>query len=82
MVDEAMARKEDVDVEALGTFARRRLREKFLSADIGITGANFGVAETGTISTVTNEGNARLTTTAPRIHVAIMGMVVSPRPWK
>ena len=44
------------DVESLAAFARKRLREKFLNADIGITGANFGVAETGTICTVTNEG--------------------------
>src|SRR5215211_7597666 len=62
------------DVEALGSFARRRLREKFLTADIGITGANFGVAETGTIATVTNEGNARLVTSVPPVHVVVMGI--------
>jgi L-lactate dehydrogenase complex protein LldF len=62
------------DVEALGTFARKRLREKFLAADIGITGANFGVAETGTIATVTNEGNARLVTSVPPVHVVVMGI--------
>ena len=62
------------DVEALGSFARKRLREKFLTADIGITGANFGVAETGTIATVTNEGNARLVTSVPPVHVAVMGI--------
>jgi L-lactate dehydrogenase complex protein LldF len=62
------------DVEALGSFARRRLREKFLSADIGITGANFGVAETGTIATVTNEGNGRLVTSVPPVHVVVMGI--------
>ena len=62
------------DVEALGSFARRRLREKFLAADIGITGANFGVAETGTICTVTNEGNARLVTSVPPVHVVVMGI--------
>jgi L-lactate dehydrogenase complex protein LldF len=62
------------DVEALGSFARRRLREKFLAADIGITGANFGVAETGTIATVTNEGNARLVTSVPPVHVVVMGI--------
>ena len=62
------------DVEALGTFARRRLREKFLAADIGVTGANFGVAETGTICTVTNEGNARLVTSIPPVHVVVMGI--------
>src|ERR687898_69827 len=62
------------DVEALGSFARRRLREKFLAADIGITGANFGVAETGTVATVTNEGNARLVTSIPPVHVVVMGI--------
>ena len=62
------------DVEALGSFARRRLREKFLTADIGITGANFGVAETGTVATVTNEGNARLVTSVPPVHVVVMGI--------
>ena len=62
------------DVEALGSFARERLREKFVSADIGITGANFGVAETGTIATVTNEGNARLVTSVPPVHVVVMGI--------
>ena len=62
------------DVEALGSFARRRLREKFLAADIGITGANFGVAETGTVATVTNEGNGRLVTSVPPVHVVVMGI--------
>ena len=62
------------DVEALGAFARRRLREKFIAADIGITGANFGVAETGTVATVTNEGNARLVTSVPPVHVVVMGI--------
>ncbi len=62
------------DVEALTQFARERLREKFLAADIGITGANFGVAETGTIATVTNEGNGRLVATVPPVHVVVMGI--------
>src|SRR3712207_8453058 len=51
-----------------------RSREKFLAADIGITGANFGVAETGTIATITNEGNARLVTSVPPVHVVVMGI--------
>ena len=54
--------------------ARRRLREAFLAADVGITGANFGVAETGSVCLATNEGNGRLVTALPRIHVAVMGM--------
>jgi L-lactate dehydrogenase complex protein LldF len=53
---------------------RQLLREKFRTADLGISGANFAVAETGTIALVTNEGNGRLTTTCPRVHIAIMGM--------
>ena len=58
----------------LTAFARKALREKFATADMGITGANFAVAETGTIVLVSNEGNARLTTSMPRVHVSIMGM--------
>src|SRR5262249_4507248 len=50
------------------------LREKFLSAGMGITGANFAIAESGTIVLVENEGNIRLTTSLPRIHVAIVGI--------
>lgn len=60
--------------EPLAAFARRKLRSEFATADAGITGANFAVAETGTIVLVSNEGNARLTTTLPRVHIAIMGM--------
>jgi L-lactate dehydrogenase complex protein LldF len=62
------------DPRTLALTGRRVLREKFRRADLGITGANFAVAETGTIVLVTNEGNARLTTTCPRIHVALVGI--------
>jgi L-lactate dehydrogenase complex protein LldF len=58
----------------LTKIARETLREKFLKADMGVSGANFAVAETGTIVIVENEGNARLTTTLPRVHVALMGI--------
>jgi L-lactate dehydrogenase complex protein LldF len=58
----------------LNAFARERLRQEFLVADLGITGANFGVAESGSVVLVTNEGNARMVTSLPRVHVAIMGM--------
>ncbi|PZW46550.1 L-lactate dehydrogenase complex protein LldF [Humitalea rosea] len=51
--------------------ARTRLREKFLAADVGITGANFLIAETGSSVIVTNEGNGDLTQTLPRIHIAL-----------
>ena len=54
--------------------ARAVLRQKFLSADIGLTGANFLVADSGAVVLVENEGNARLSTTAPRVHVAIAGL--------
>jgi len=62
------------EAKALAMVGRRLLRDKFHQADMGITGANFAVAETGTIALVTNEGNGRLTTTWPRVHVALMGM--------
>ena len=62
------------ELEALTQSARRQLREVFLAADMGVTGVNFGVAETGSICLVTNEGNARLCSSLPRVHVAIMGM--------
>jgi L-lactate dehydrogenase complex protein LldF len=58
----------------LALTGRRLLREKFRRADLGITGGNFAVAETGTVVLVTNEGNGRLTTTWPRVHVALVGM--------
>lgn len=58
----------------LNDIARHHLRERFLTADMGISGANFAVAEDGTIALVTNEGNGRISTTTPRIHVAVMGM--------
>jgi L-lactate dehydrogenase complex protein LldF len=62
------------DREALVAHARRRLREVFAAADIGVSGVNLAVAETGTLCVVENEGNARLVTALPRIHVAVMGM--------
>jgi L-lactate dehydrogenase complex protein LldF len=62
------------DPEALTRIARGELREKFLQADLGITGANFAVADTGTIVLVTNEGNGRMVTSLPRVHVAVMGV--------
>src|SRR5207245_1928448 len=62
------------DPRSLALAGRQALREKFYHADLGITGANFAVAETGSIVLVTNEGNGRLTTTWPRVHVALMGM--------
>ncbi|WP_062013987.1 LutB/LldF family L-lactate oxidation iron-sulfur protein [Aureimonas sp. AU4] len=60
--------------EAMAASARRHLRERFLRADVGISGANFLVADTGSVCTVTNEGNAEMTTTPPRIHIATAGI--------
>jgi len=54
--------------------ARKILREVFLTADVGLSGVNFGVAETGGLCIVTNEGNARMVTTLPPVHIALMGM--------
>ena len=62
------------DVVEITATARRILRDHFLTSQIGITGVNFAVAETGTIVVVENEGNARLTVSAPEIHVALMGI--------
>ena len=62
------------DIAALTREARERLRGHFLTADMGITGANFVVAETGSTLIVTNEGNGRMVTTLPRVHVAITGI--------
>jgi L-lactate dehydrogenase complex protein LldF len=62
------------NVEDLMQFARRRLRQKFLAAEIGISGANFAIAETGTIVMVTNEGNGRLVTSLPPVHIAVVGI--------
>jgi L-lactate dehydrogenase complex protein LldF len=62
------------DPEVLTRIARAELREKFLQADMGISGANFAVADTGTVVLVTNEGNGRMVTSLPRVHVAVMGV--------
>jgi len=62
------------DIPALVKRARKELRAKFLNAEMGISGANIAVAETGSIVIITNEGNARLVTTLPNIHVAIVGV--------
>jgi L-lactate dehydrogenase complex protein LldF len=65
---------EETVPEKQTAIARAVLREKFLAADIGISGANFLVADSGAVVLVENEGNARLTTSAPRIHIAVAGI--------
>jgi L-lactate dehydrogenase complex protein LldF len=62
------------DPQTLAEMARVYLRGRFLQADMGISGVNFGIAETGSICICTNEGNGRMCTSRPRIHVALMGM--------
>lgn len=71
---EKLAYKNTEKPEELALHAREMLRKEFLSADIGITGCNFAIAESGSISLVTNEGNARLTTALPKTQITVMGM--------
>jgi L-lactate dehydrogenase complex protein LldF len=66
--------KRETTPEGLTKIARIALREKFLEAGMGITGANFLVADSGAIVLVENEGNARLSSSAPKIHVAVSGI--------
>jgi L-lactate dehydrogenase complex protein LldF len=62
------------DVDALTATARRVLRQKFFEAEAGLSGVNFAVAETGTLCLVENEGNGRMSTHVPPIHIAVMGL--------
>ena len=68
------ATERKTDIPALTREAREVLRSHFLSADLGISGANFLIAETGTGAIVTNEGNGRMVTTMPRVHISITGI--------
>jgi iron-sulfur cluster protein len=61
------------DINGMVKVARRELRQAFLDADMGVSGANFAIAESGTLGLITNEGNGRLVTTMPRVHVALVG---------
>lgn len=74
LFQEKLGTSENLDIEDLTKIAREKLRQKFIAADMGITGGNFMVADTGTLVLVTNEGNGRMCTSMPRIHVAIVGM--------
>ena len=62
------------EIPVMTNTARRTLRQVFLDADIGLSGVNFGVAETGTLVLMTNEGNGRMVTTIPPVHIALMGI--------
>ena len=61
------------ETRALAGYARQRLRDVFSAADVGITGCNFAIAETGSVVIFTNEGNGRMVTTLPRTHIVMMG---------
>ncbi|MHB1405844.1 MAG: L-lactate dehydrogenase (quinone) large subunit LdhH [Desulfitobacteriaceae bacterium] len=67
-------RHNEPEIATLVKTARTELRKKFLQADMGISGANLAIAETGTLVMLTNEGNARLTSTLPRVHVFLVGI--------
>jgi L-lactate dehydrogenase complex protein LldF len=69
------------DTSRLVGYARRALRESFLRADVGITGVNVAVAETGTLLLVESEGNIRMCTSLPRVHIALMGIEKVVRDW-
>ncbi len=77
-IREVFARKKgytgDSVPENITRFVRQQIRKEFLTADVGITGCNFAVAETGTVTLVTNEGNGRFVTSTPKIQVVFMGM--------
>jgi len=62
------------NVDELNAIARKTLRQKFQQADVGLSGVNFAVAETGTLCLVENEGNGRMCTTVPGVHIALMGL--------
>jgi iron-sulfur cluster protein len=66
--------QQSTDIQQLVKVARKALRGKYFEADMGMSGANIAIAETGTLVLVTNEGNARLVTTLPKIHVALVGL--------
>ena len=67
-------KQEGEDIQRLVKVARVQLRRKFIAGDMGISGCNFAIAENGAAVTVTNEGNARMVTTLPRVHVAVGGI--------
>ncbi|MCK6579317.1 MAG: LutB/LldF family L-lactate oxidation iron-sulfur protein [Anaerolineae bacterium] len=62
------------DAGEMTAFIRRHLRQKYIEADFGMSGGNFMIAETGTVVIVTNEGNGRLSTSIPRVHIAVVGI--------
>ncbi len=74
LFSDVTGKRQETEIERLVKVARAELRQKFIEADMGVSGANFAIAETATIGLVTNEGNARLVTTVPPVHVALVGL--------
>ncbi|MFO8032338.1 MAG: LUD domain-containing protein [Desulfohalobiaceae bacterium] len=74
LFSQVTGQSQGTDIKDLVQVARRELRQRFATADMGITGANFAIADSATLGLVTNEGNARLVTTLPRVHVALVGL--------
>jgi len=74
LFSKATGRSEHPEITHLVDVARRQLRREYLDAEMGISGANVAIAETGALALITNEGNARLVTTLPKIHVALIGI--------
>lgn len=74
LLSRVMGEEVSSEPRELTSLARRILRDKFLEADVGISGGNFVVAETGTVTLVTNEGNGRMCTSLPRVHIALVGI--------
>ena len=74
ILKEKLGYQGDATPEDMTLFIREKIRQDFLSADMGISGCNFAIPETGSLCLVTNEGNLRMVTTVPKIHVAVMGM--------
>jgi len=66
--------KQEPDIQGLVKVSRAELRPEFIKADMGISGANFAISENGTFATITNEGNARMVMTLPKVHVALIGL--------
>lgn len=81
LLSEVAGRDLGLETPALAAFARAHLRQKFLEADAGISGANLLIAETGSLMIVSNEGNARMCTTLPRLHIAVVGVEKVVRTW-
>jgi L-lactate dehydrogenase complex protein LldF len=84
LFEQTIARGQDLrwEATAIAEAARRHLREKFLSVPVAISGANFGVAETGTICVVESEGNGRMCTTLPRVLITVIGIEKVLAEWR